>query len=56
MVGYGYGIEAIRSGGRGAHSIGILLQLDLAHAKQVFYNQSPEQFRGLQRILGVLGS
>jgi hypothetical protein len=56
MIGYGYGINAIRSGGRGANSIGILLQLDWAHAKQVFYSQQPEQFRGLQRILGVLGS
>jgi len=56
MVGYGYGVDAIRSGGRGAHSIGILVQLDLAHAKEVFYNESPSQFRGLQRIFGVLGS
>jgi len=56
MIGYGYGVDAIRSGGRGAHSIGILLQLDLAHAREVFQNESPSQFRGFERILGVLGS
>ena len=56
MVGYGYGIEAIRSEGRGAHSIGILLQLDMTHAKQAFYGAEPAgQWRGLQRILGVFG-
>ncbi len=57
MIGYGYGFDAIRSGGRGAHSIGFLLQLDLAHAKDVFYRpEPPSRWRGLQRIVGVLGS
>jgi hypothetical protein len=57
MVGYAYGVNAIRSGGRGANSIGILLQLDLAHAAEVFQRpQPPSQWRGLQRIFGVLGS
>ena len=34
MAGYAYGIDAIRTDGRGAHSIGILMQFDLGHAKQ----------------------
>ncbi len=55
MVGYAYGIDAIRSGGRGAHSIGFLLQLDLAHAKEAFYKPEPtSRWRGFQRVLGVL--
>ncbi len=57
MVGYGYGIDAIRSSGRGAQSVGILLQFDFAHAKEVFYKPAPEShWRGLQRVIGVLGS
>jgi hypothetical protein len=57
MVGYGYGIDAIRSGGRGANSIGILLQLDLEHAAEAFFAPgSPTPSRGLQRIFDVLGS
>jgi hypothetical protein len=34
MMGYAYGIDAIRSHGRGAHSVGFLMQFDLGHAKQ----------------------
>ncbi len=57
MVGYGYGVNAIRSGGRGAHSIGLLLQLDLEPAREAFIKAGPPgQWRGLQRIFGVLGS
>jgi hypothetical protein len=57
MVGYGYGIDAIRSGGRGANSIGILFQLDLDHAAEAFYApSSPTRWRGLQRIFDVIGS
>jgi hypothetical protein len=57
MVGYGYGIDAIRSSGQGAHSIGFLLQLDLAPAKEAFFKpELPGRWRGLQRIFGVLGS
>lgn len=56
MLGYGYGFDAIRSSGRGAQSIGILVQLDLAHAKEAFYKPEPaSQWRGLQRVIGVLG-
>jgi hypothetical protein len=56
MVGYAYGVDAIRSGGRGAHSIGILLQLDWAHAREELYNPgNPSRWRGLERILGAFG-
>jgi len=33
LLGYGYGVDAIRSHGRGANSIGFLLQFDLGRAK-----------------------
>ncbi|MBC8097438.1 MAG: hypothetical protein H7Y43_16660 [Akkermansiaceae bacterium] len=56
MVGYAYGIDAIRSGGRGAHSIGFLMQVDLEHAKQLLYNtQQPSRWRGFQRMFGAIG-
>ena len=56
MVGYGYGVDAIRSGGRGAHSIGLLMQLDWGQAKEALFNPGePNRWRGLQRIMGLLG-
>jgi hypothetical protein len=55
LVGYGYGVDAIRSDGRGAHSIGFLLQFDLSHAKEAFLKTpSTGGWQGLQRVLGVL--
>jgi len=57
MVGYGYGVDAIRSSGRGAHSIGLLMQVDWAQAREELFNpESPNRWRGLQRILGAFGS
>jgi hypothetical protein len=57
MVDYGYGIDAIRSGGRGAHSIGLLLQLDLEPAREAYFkSEPPGRWRGFERILGVFGS
>ncbi len=57
MVGYGYGVEAIRSGGRGAHSIGLLMQLDWGQAKEALFNPGePNRWRGLQRIMGLFGN
>jgi hypothetical protein len=57
MIGYGYGIDALRSDGPGAHSIGFLLQLDLSPAKEAFFKpEPPGRWRGLQRVFGVLGS
>ncbi|HWV99543.1 MAG TPA: hypothetical protein VNZ64_07585 [Candidatus Acidoferrum sp.] len=57
MVGYGYGIDAIRSNGRGSHTIGFLLQLDLTPAKEAFFKAGqPGPWRGIQQIFGVFGS
>ncbi len=57
MIGYAYGIDAIRTGGRGAHSIGFLMQVDLDHAKAMLFNpQQPNRWRGFQRIVGTFGN
>jgi hypothetical protein len=57
MVGYAYGVDAIRSGGRGAHSVGVLMQLDLKHAKEALVNTyQPGYWRGFQRIFGVFAN
>jgi hypothetical protein len=50
-VDYGYGIDAIRSHGRGANSIGFLLQIDLGkfHSKD-FKSTQPLNWSGLTRI------
>jgi hypothetical protein len=54
MLDYGYGVDAIRSGGRGAHTIGVLLQLDLSHAKEAFFRtETTGHWQSLQRFLGV---
>jgi hypothetical protein len=57
MTGYAYGIDAIRDGGRGAHSIGILFQFDLGHAKQSLFNPGElSRWRGWGRMFnGVIG-
>ena len=56
MTGYAYGFNAIRSSGRGAHSIGILLQLDWSRAKQdIFTPTTPDMWRGVQRMFGIFG-
>jgi hypothetical protein len=57
MVGYAYGVDAIRSGHQGAHSVGILMQLDLGKAKAEVFNPSvPSRWQGLQRVFGMFGS
>jgi hypothetical protein len=57
MVDYGYGFDAIRSGGRGAHSIGLLFQIDLEPAREAFFKaEPPGRWRGFERMLGVFGS
>lgn len=56
LVGYGYGVDAIRSHGRGAHSIGCLLQIDLGRAKSDLLNsQSPWRWRGFQHMFDAFG-
>ncbi|MEI9960135.1 MAG: hypothetical protein WDM76_03085 [Limisphaerales bacterium] len=53
MVSYGYGIDAIRSQGRGAQSIGLLMQFDLGRARSDNFNSTqPMRWRGWQRIFG----
>jgi hypothetical protein len=57
MLGYAYGVDAIRSDGRGAHSIGILMQMDWAQTREALFNpEDPNRLRGFQRILGLFGS
>jgi hypothetical protein len=50
MVDYAYGVDAIRSHGRGANSIGILLQWDLGktHGDEKFNAAHPDRWRGWQ--------
>jgi hypothetical protein len=55
-VGYAYGIDAIRSHGRGANSVGFLLQFDLeARLKQgplLDPSSVLDRLRGLERLFG----
>ena len=56
MLGYGYGFDAIRSHGRGAQSIGVLLQFDLGQARETFLNpEEPSRWRGFQQLLDIFG-
>jgi len=51
MVGYGYGVDAIRSHGRGAHSVGVLVQIDLDKTLEALLGPpSPFRSRGLFRL------
>ena len=53
MAGYAYGIDAIRDGGRGGNSIGLLLQFDLGNAKhkgKILNPDDPSRWRGWGRI------
>jgi len=51
MVSYGYGIDAMRSHGRGASSIGLLLQIDLSNLGEGAPSvKNPFQWRGWQKI------
>ena len=54
VVGYAYGIDAIRKNERGAHSVGVLVQFDLERAKVPLFDpgENPIRSRGLQRIFG----
>ena len=52
MLDYAYGIDAIRSHGRGANSIGLLLQIDLGQKRSPNFNSpQPSLWRGWQRIV-----
>ena len=56
MVGYGYGVDAIRSHGRGAQNVGVLLQFDLGQAREALLNtEEPGRWRGFQQLFDILG-
>ena len=51
MLNYGYGIDAIRSHGRGANSLGLLVQFDLGRKHSQNFNPTqPLLWRGWERI------
>ena len=53
MVAYAYGVDAIRSHGRGAQSIGLLMQWDLRPTHgEGFHPTHPNRWRGWQWFLG----
>lgn len=53
IIAYAYGIDAIRSSGRGANSISFLLQIDLGKTKSANFNSAaPGRWRGWNWLLG----
>jgi hypothetical protein len=51
MLNYAYGIDALRSNGRGASSIGVLMQIDLGFMHSEKFSQpQPVPMHGLQRF------
>jgi hypothetical protein len=53
MLDYGYGIDAIRSQGRGASSVGLLLQIDLGTLRSKTFNAvQPSGWHEWERIFG----
>lgn len=57
VLGYAYGINAIRNGERGAHSVGFLIQYDLEadrRGKKPFWDPwlNPNKWRGFDRLFG----
>jgi len=53
ILNYAYGVDAIRSHGRGANSISLLLQLDLGGARGAAFNPAhPGLWRGWQWLFG----
>jgi hypothetical protein len=52
MLNYAYGIDAVRANGRGASSIGVLMQIDLGYMNSKKFNQpQPLPLHGWQRFL-----
>ena len=57
MLNYAYGVDAIRTHGRGANSVGVLLQFDLGQARETMLNsEDPNRWRGIERIFGLFGN
>ena len=53
IVDYGYGLDAIRDGHRGANTIGVLLQIDLDKmANSRFHPLQPGLWRGWHALFG----
>jgi hypothetical protein len=53
MLTCGYGVDAIRSGGRGAESVGLLMQWDLEKTHGEKFNPAqPNRWRGWQWLFG----
>jgi hypothetical protein len=54
-VGYGYGVDAIRNGDRGAHSVGFLLQFDLDRTRKRLFDpgENPNRSRGLEQFFQI---
>lgn len=54
VLAYAYGVDARRESGRGAHSVGFLLQFDLDRAHVALFEpgENPIRSRGLERIFG----
>jgi hypothetical protein len=56
LFGYGYGVDAMRSHGRGANSISILILFDLGHFKgESATSQPPGREGGFQHIFDIFG-
>ena len=55
LVGYGYGIDAIRNHERGAQSVGFLLQFDLDRTRKRLFDpgENPNRSRGLQQFFQI---
>jgi hypothetical protein len=54
LLDYGYGIDAIRTHGRGAQTVGILVQLNLERTKSQYYNPNDSNngiLRGLSNFM-----
>ena len=55
MLDYAYGVDAIRSGGRGANSIGLLMQWDLGKTRGEKFNPAqPNRWRGWQWLVAAI--
>ena len=50
MLDYGYGFNAIRDGGRGAQTIGLLVQINLERTKSQYI--IPGEDTGIRRSFG----
>jgi hypothetical protein len=56
LTGYAYGVDAIRTHGRGANSVQLLFQIDLEKASDSPFNPvQPNIWQGMQRMFGMFG-